>query len=213
MGKYFTIAFWITFYSANNGMTFKVLASLFIISFTESCCFVIPPDFLLPLLAIDKPLGAIIFLTLFTTLASVIGAAFGYFIGKKGGQPLVDRLFKKEKVDKVETLFQKYDVWAIGIAAFTPIPYKVFTIMAGVFDLHFIRFLIVSLFARGTRYMLISMISYMLLKNMTANEVIDYLHGPEFKLLTLAIAGGVIVLYLVYRLIMRSRRKAAAPAS
>ncbi len=210
MKKYFTIAFWITFYGVNNGITFNVLASLFIISFTESCCFVIPPDFLLPLLAIGKPLGIVIFLTLFTTFASVVGAAFGYFIGQRGGQPLLKKLFKKEKLQKVETMFQKYDVWAIGIAAFTPIPYKVFTISAGAFNLHFIRFMIVSIFARGTRYMLIAMISFMLLKNKTPDEVIRYLESSDFKILTLAIAGGVILLFFLYRLITKSRNKAMA---
>jgi len=211
LGKYFSAAFWITFYGANNGFTFPVLGSLFIISFTESCCFIIPPDFLLPMLAIGKSLGEIVLLTLFTAGASVIGAAFGYFIGMKGGQPVLHRFFKPEKTDKVEKLFQKYDVWAIGIAAFTPIPYKVFTISAGVFNLHFMRFLAVSVVARGTRYMLISLLSYSLLKDRTPDEVIHYLHSSDFKLLTLAIAAGAILVYLIYRKFFR-RQGSPQPA-
>ncbi|MFC1474489.1 YqaA family protein [bacterium] len=210
MGPYFTVDFWIRFFTENNGFTPDVFSALFIISFTESCCFIIPPDFLLPFVAIGKPAWAVIVLTLFTTFASVVGAMFGYLIGKWGGQPLLHKFFKKEKTDKVEDLFQKYDTWAIGIAAFTPIPYKVFTVSAGVFNLHFTRFIIVSIFARGTRYMLIAMISYMALKNMTPQQVSDYLHGPQFKLVTLGIFATFVGLYLIYRKVVGKNKEPAA---
>lgn len=202
----FTLHYWIEFFTKNNGISVETLTTLFVISFTESCCFIIPPDFLLPIIAIGKPLWAVVFLTLFTIAASVIGAAFGYFIGQKGGQPLLHKVFKPEKTDKVEHLFQKYDVWAIGIAAFTPIPYKVFTISAGVFNLHFKRFMMVSIAARGLRYMLIAMISYVILKGKTVAQVEEYFHSTEFKLLTLGIAGAVILIYIVVKAIKGKKK-------
>lgn len=202
-----TLHYWIEFFTRNNGISAETLTTLFIISFTESCCFIIPPDFLLPIIALDKPLWAVVFLTLFTIAASVIGASFGYFIGQKGGQPLLHKVFKPEKTENVEHLFQKYDVWAIGIAAFTPIPYKVFTISAGVFNLHFKRFILVSIVARGLRYMLIAMISYVILKGKTVEQVEAYFHSADFKLLTMGIAVAVIVIYVVLRTI-KGKKKA-----
>ena len=69
-----------------------------------------------------------------------------------GGRPVVDRLFSQEKIEFVEQKYQRYDVWAILIAALTPIPYKVFTVTAGMFRLHFGRFMLASLLGRGARF-------------------------------------------------------------
>jgi membrane protein YqaA with SNARE-associated domain len=90
------------------------------------------------------------------TLASVLGAVFGYIIGKYGGRPLLNKLFKQEKILIVEKYYQKYDVWAVGIAGFTPIPYKVFTISSGVFHMDIIRFLIASVLSRGARFFMVA---------------------------------------------------------
>lgn len=92
----------------------------------------------------------------FITLLSVLGAAFGYWLGKVGGRPILNKLFKPEQVATVQKLFQKYDSKAIFLAAFTPIPFKVFTLSAGVFDLQVKRFLLAALLGRGIRYMLIA---------------------------------------------------------
>ncbi|HOO56595.1 MAG TPA: VTT domain-containing protein [bacterium] len=211
--KYLSTNYWVHFFAAGT-LSFSGFVSLFIISFTESCCFIIPPDLFLPFLAFNKTFEYLLFIVLFTSFASVCGAAFGYFIGQKGGQPLLHKFFKKDKTDKVEHLFQQYDIWAIGIAAFTPIPYKVFTISAGVFNLHFIRFMLVSAIARTTRYMLIAFISFYFLNklNMTPDEVELYLHGPQFKLLTIGIATGVILIYFIYRMIKKRGKNSAQPA-
>lgn len=212
MGKYFSAAFWVTFFTAHNGFTPEVLVPLFIISFTESCCFIIPPDFFLPMLALNKTLIQVVNITLFTVFASICGAACGYVIGKWGGQPILHKMFKKEKIDKVEQMFLKYDAWAIAIAAFTPIPYKVFTITAGVFNMNFAKFMAVSIAARGTRYMLIALISYSFLKNMTPEEVIAFLESPKFSMLTIGIFAAVVVLYVLYRVVFKKKNPEAAAA-
>lgn len=193
-------------------MTPGVLIPLFIISFTESCCFVIAPDFVFPFLMIGKPLKAALALIAFTSFASLCGAAFGYGIGKWGGQPLLHKLFKREKTDKVERYFQKYDVWAVGLAAFTPIPYKVFTVSSGVFNMNFTRFMIVSALARSARYLLVGMICYWLLKDMNPQQVIDYLSSSKFAMLTSMIGASAVLLYIVYRAISNRKKKAKAAA-
>ncbi|MFA6451147.1 MAG: VTT domain-containing protein [bacterium] len=210
MGKYLTAAFWVTFFASHNGFTPEVLVPLFIISFTESCCFIIPPDFFLPMLALNKTLIQVINITAFTIFASICGAACGYFIGKLGGQPLLHKMFKPEKIKKAEDMFLKYDAWALAIAAFTPIPYKVFTIAAGVFNMKLVKFILVSIVARSMRYMLIALLSYALLKNMTAEKVIAYLESPQFGILTFAIFAAVILIYIGYRVIAGKKKAAAA---
>jgi len=133
-----------------------VLSSL---SLSESAFFIIPPEVLLIPMALANKEMALVY-GVITTIFSVVGAAFGYFIGKKGGQPILNKLFSKEKTEKVQTMFHRYDTGAIFISAFTPIPFKVFTIAAGVFDLNFGKFLLTSLLGRGLRYMLLAGLIY-----------------------------------------------------
>ncbi|MFH1594209.1 MAG: YqaA family protein [Candidatus Omnitrophota bacterium] len=127
---------------------------LFVLAFCESSFFPIPPDILLIALALADP-EASFYLAGITTLASVLGAMLGYFIGLKGGRPVLRKFISEEKILKVHDYFSKYDVWAIGIAGFTPIPYKVFTIAGGVFYINFFRFILVSVLSRGARFFLV----------------------------------------------------------
>jgi len=127
---------------------------LFAMSFAESSFFPIPPDILLIALAVTTPKAAL-FLAMIATVGSVLGAIFGYFMGLKGGRPILRKFVSAEKIALVENYYKKYDVWAVGIAGFTPIPYKIFTISAGVFSLNFTRFLIVSIISRGGRFFLV----------------------------------------------------------
>lgn len=122
----------------NSNNSLLILSAL---SFAESSFFPIPPDTLMIPLALMNPKMAI-FYALLTTISSVIGGVFGYFIGLKGGRPLVQKIIKEEKLYQVKLLYQKYDVWAVLVAGFSPIPYKIFTIAAGLFELDLKRFII-----------------------------------------------------------------------
>ncbi len=132
---------------------------LFGMAFAESSFFPIPPDVLLMALAAVNPANAI-FLAAITSLASVMGGIFGYWLGYKGGRPLLYRWFKTEKVQVVERYYQRWDVWAVGMAGLTPLPYKVFTISAGAFNLDFIRFVIASIISRSARFFAVGTLFY-----------------------------------------------------
>ena len=131
-----------------------VLAILGLLSFSESSFFLIPPEVLVIPMGIAAPEKAL-WLGLFISLFSLFGAIFGYFLGQKGGKPILKKLFKEKHTQSVENLFKKYDSKAIFIAAFTPIPYKVFTLSAGAFDLNYKRFIIASIIGRTSRYMIL----------------------------------------------------------
>lgn len=126
---------------------------LFILSIIESSIFPIPPDVILIPMCVANPQNALT-LAAITTAGSVIGAVIGYFIGKLGGRPVLDFLFKNKKntILEVEKLYNKYGVWAVGGAAFTPIPYKVFTIASGVFKMKLLPFILISFIGRGLRF-------------------------------------------------------------
>ncbi len=124
---------------------------LFILSFIESSFFPIPPDVLFIPLSMLSPENAL-FYALIVTVGSVLGGIFGYFIGYSGGHYILEKLFSKKKIEKTHNLFQKYEAWAIFISAFTPIPYKVFTISAGVFYVDFKKFVLASIVGRGLRF-------------------------------------------------------------
>lgn len=131
--------------------------ALFILAFAESSFFPIPPDILLIALCLLNPKISL-FYALICTIASVFGGMFGYCIGIFGGRPIAERLFKKEKIELVHNYFQRYEAWAIFIAAFTPIPYKVFTISGGVFYINFVKFIIASFFGRGGRFFIVGVL-------------------------------------------------------
>jgi membrane protein YqaA with SNARE-associated domain len=130
--------------------------ALLAIAFAESSFFPVPPDVLLIPLALAKTSWALLFAAV-ATAGSLAGGILGYFIGDKGGRPLLQRFFKPEKVALVQGYYRRYDVWAVGLAGFTPIPYKLFSISAGAFGLDLKRFVLASIVGRGGRFFLVGL--------------------------------------------------------
>lgn len=127
----------------------------------EGCLpgFPLPPDVLLSAMDISKPHNAL-FYALICTLGSVTGGSFGYAFGLWGGRPLFNKLFQKhsDKIDAVENMYREYGSFAVFFAAFTPIPYNVFTIASGILKMNYIKFLLASICGRGARFFLVSIV-------------------------------------------------------
>lgn len=135
---------------------------LFGIAFSESSFFPIPPDvFLVAILMTHERIKAFFYAGI-TTLGSVLGGMFGYAIGffffKTVGVWMVGVYHLEEHMLVVQKLFAENAFFAIFTAAFTPIPYKVFTIAAGLFNINFITFVIASILGRGARFFLVAMV-------------------------------------------------------
>jgi membrane protein YqaA with SNARE-associated domain len=130
--------------------------ALFGIAFAESSFFPVPPDVLLIPMALAKTSWALLFAAV-ATAGSTAGGILGFYIGDKGGRPLLQRFFKAEKVALVQGCYRRYDVWAVGMAGFTPIPYKLFSISAGAFGLDLKRFILASIVGRGGRFFLVGL--------------------------------------------------------
>ena len=128
------------------------------LSFTESSFFPIPPDVMLAPMALAQPRKAWQ-LALITTIASVLGGILGYLIGMYAFelvQPWIERAGYQGKFDHVQIWFSEWGFWAIFIAGFSPIPYKVFTITAGLISMSFPLFVLASLIGRGARFFLVA---------------------------------------------------------
>jgi len=96
---------------------------LSIVSMAESIFLPVPPDiFLIPLSLLNSDLA--VFYAAVATISSIFGGLIGYYIGNKGGKVLVYKFVSEEKLVKVKEFYNKHDIWAILIAAFSPLPIK-----------------------------------------------------------------------------------------
>ena len=173
--------------------------ALFLLAFSESSFFPIPPDILLIALAVALPKKSLKY-ALICSAGSVLGGCFGYLIGWQFmtsiGNRIVDFYGLTPKVEYIEALYNKYDAWAVGIAGFTPIPYKVFTIAAGAFNINFSVFLIASCVSRSARFFLVGGLIYVF--GPSIQSFIDkYFNILATAFTVLLVAGFLIIKYLL----------------
>ncbi len=165
--------------------------ALFVLAFAESSFFPIPPDVLLIALCLGDPGQSYWFATI-CSVASVLGGMVGYGIGFFGGRPVLQRLFSRRKIEAVESLYDRYNAWATGIAGLTPLPYKLFTISGGVFAINFKVFLLASVVSRSLRFFAVAALIHAF--GAPAKELIDkHLGWLSIAFVILLIAGFYVV--------------------
>ncbi len=128
------------------------------LSFAESSFFPIPPDVMLAPMSLARPNRAWWFAFL-TTLTSVSGGVLGYLIGAFAFEYIEPWLQASAYWPKFETTrlwFDEWGIWVVFVAGFSPIPYKLFTITAGLLTLAIIPFVIASFIGRGARFFLVA---------------------------------------------------------
>lgn len=128
--------------------------SLAAMSFTEAIIQPVPPDLLfLPMLVnADGDSSLVMWLWIVITVSSVAGSLVGYYLGKKWGRGLFTRFNANKHLEKIEALTLRYGTLGVFIAAFSPIPYKVFGWAAGMGEMNLKPFLLAGLFGRGLRF-------------------------------------------------------------
>lgn len=170
--------------------------ALFLLAFAEASFFPVPPDVLLMALALAAPSRAYRF-ALVAALGSVSGGVLGYLLGWQLWHVLEPVFYQyipgvsAAGFAEVGALFARYDFWTIFAAGFTPIPYKIFTLAAGVFQINFAVFLLASFVGRSLRFFLVAAMFYYLGK--PARQLIE----KYFNLLTvlfLILLIGILVL-------------------
>ena len=132
--------------------------ALSILSFVESVIFPIPTDVMLIPMVLAEPPKWLRYATLATAF-SVLGGVSGYLLGVWAFDWASSWLLTgngAQAFAEAQRLFREWGVWFVFIAAFTPIPYKVFTISAGFMALAFIPFIIASAAGRAARFFLVA---------------------------------------------------------
>ena len=141
------------------------LQALAILALAESSFFPIPPDPLLIALCLGATGRALRFAAV-TTIASVAGGLLGYAIGAVVWGSVSGFFFEyvpgvtPEAFATVQGYYDRWDFWAVFLAGLTPLPYKVFTISAGVFAINFPVFVLASVLSRGLRFFLVAGLIY-----------------------------------------------------
>ncbi|MDH5679577.1 MAG: VTT domain-containing protein [Nitrospinota bacterium] len=137
--------------------------ALFILAMAESSFFPIPPDPLLVALAVGKPARALYYSAL-CTIGSVIGGVIGYGIGyffiESVGMRIIEFYGVSAKYATIQKLYEEHNAIVVLVAGVTPIPYKVFTIAGGAFQVSFITFVLASIAGRGFRFFLEGVLLY-----------------------------------------------------
>jgi len=171
--------------------------ALFLIAFAESSFFPIPPDVLLIAMALGRPKRAYYYAVI-CIAGSVLGGMLGYGLGFWLKDSVRDFCiayvpgFSEGVWSAVKDKFNENAFLAVFAAGFTPIPYKVFTIAGGFFEISFMTLIGASLFGRAGRFLIVSSLFYFF--GPWAKKFID----RYFNLLTIIFAilliGGFIAL-------------------
>ena len=138
-------------------------SALAAVSFAESSFFPIPPDVVLIPMAVARREKAFVF-ALICTIASVAGGLLGYFIGaalfEPVARPILEFYHYSERFEQFRLVFDEWGLLIVFIAGFTPFPYKVITISAGLMGLALPVFVIASLISRGGRFFIVAGLLY-----------------------------------------------------
>ncbi len=127
-------------------------------SFAESSFFPIPVDVMLAPMVLAKR-ERWIHLAGIATLFSVLGGVAGYAIGYGLFDTIEPWLRESHYWGSYEISKQwldDYGVWIVFVVGFSPIPYKIFTITAGVVVLNLPGFIIASVIGRAGRFFLVA---------------------------------------------------------
>tara|TARA_Y100001970_G_scaffold44546_1_gene55665 strand:+ start:6570 stop:7148 length:579 start_codon:yes stop_codon:yes gene_type:complete len=163
---------------------------LFIIAVAESFFFPIPPDVLLIPLAILKNDQALFF-GLLVIIGSVLGGVIGHQLGAYLGIKAL-AIFKIKPSEKLEGLFEQYGFLAIILAGITPIPYKVFSITAGILKYDLKKFIIASIIGRSIRFFSVALTIFLF-----GDQFIDLLNIIFTSQATFILSAIIIIVILI----------------
>lgn len=164
------------------------------VSFSESSFFPIPPDILLAPIVVAGERGKWVWYALLTTIMSVFGGLFGYLIGAVFfdviGTKIIEWYHLGDAFSQVEAIFNSHTFFAMFAAAFSPIPYKVFTIAGGLFSADILIFILASFLGRGLRFLAVAYVMHRFGKGISG---IIYKY---FNILTLVAVAAIFILVI-----------------
>jgi membrane protein YqaA with SNARE-associated domain len=132
---------------------------LFGLAFLDSFILPVPPFFLQIMMSLVKPSAALSYATIAFT-GSILGAPLGYLLGKWLGKPLMHKVLPAKWTEAATELFVKKGDGAVLIGSFTPIPFKFFTILSGVFGYSLTKLMLYAILGRGLKFFLIGILFF-----------------------------------------------------
>jgi membrane protein YqaA with SNARE-associated domain len=175
--------------------------ALFGLSFAESSFFPIPPDVLQIALSISKPRRSFYYAAV-SMVASVLGAILGWYIGHALWVGGLEYFFvnyvpgvTEESIAKVQEMYAAYGFMAITVAAFTPIPYKVFTITAGMVPISLPVLIAASVLGRSARFFAVATCIFFF--GPTVKHYIDNYFELATIVFTILLIGGFLLIKFV----------------
>ncbi len=131
------------------------LIALIILAITEPVCVPIPADVLVIGMCLSKPKNGIkygLICSVFSILGGMLAFSLGLAIGGENIVAIFEKIHLGSKVSLALEIYQKYDFWAVAIAALTPVPYMLFSWLGGMADISLAKFILVSVVFRTMRF-------------------------------------------------------------
>lgn len=175
---------------------------LFIHSFFDAVIFPIPAFFLQVSLSILHPSSAL-WLATFGFIGCLLGTPVGYMIGKLLGKSVLYKILKTEWIDAATERFQKSGEAAILVGAFTPIPFKVFTILSGCLKFPLWKLMTYAAIGRATKFYVVGLLFY--LYGRSAEGMVN---NVSLYIFLIAVPILLLGIYINRR---RKRKRAAEP--
>ncbi|UCB55513.1 MAG: DedA family protein [Thiotrichales bacterium] len=129
------------------------------VSIIESIFFPVPTALMVAPMAVARPERAVK-IALIATVTSVLGGLFGYALGYyaiAAVEPVIQSAGYWEKYMTAQEWFTRWGFWAVVVAGFSPIPFKLFTISAGAMAMAIPPFLFAALIGRSGHFFLVSL--------------------------------------------------------
>lgn len=134
-------------------------AYLYTMTVAESVFFPVPPDVMLAPMSLAKPEKAWHY-AFWTSIASTVGGLVGYLLGywlfEAAVLPMIEAFGYQTKFEMIKEWFREWDFWIVFLAGFSPIPYKLFTVTAGVMHMALAPFMLASIISRSARFFLVA---------------------------------------------------------
>jgi membrane protein YqaA with SNARE-associated domain len=137
---------------------------------------------------------------LMAAVGSAVGSLIIYWIGYEGGELLLRKRISDQRFEKIRRSFQKREFWALMVPSMLPppAPFKLFVLSAGVFEMHFTRFLLAIFCGRMVRFLVLSMLTLFFGPHIVSFAGV--LIHKHLSLTVLSAIVAVVIIYVIYRL-------------
>jgi len=157
-------------------------------------------DFFIIAVTIFNPNKFLIFACA-STIGSVLGGSSAYLAGYVGESLLIQKFVPKKIVETIEHSYERFGLWAVAFAGFTPVPYKIFALTSGLFRINYTGFLIVSICSRFARFILVAGIIRIFGKDIQAHLL------TSFNIFSILALSMLAILFFILQKSLKKKKE------